>query len=597
VRSDFRCCPRPLRLASIAIVLAAAGAGCTSHLHRDAGSTTARGDVTIKLIALNDFHGHLVAPPAGLTNLPGPEGVPVAVPLGGVAYVASEIKALQAQNPYNVVVGAGDLISASPLESALYHDEPAVQAMNQIGLVFSSVGNHEFDHGREALLRMQAGGCAPDGTAGKDTCVDGPYTGARYQYLAANVIDETSGKPFLPAWGIKIFDTPRGPVKIAFIGLVLKGTPDIVAREGLAGLRFEDEADTANALIPEIEAQGIRSIVVLIHQGGRSSGSFNDKSCPGFSGAISGIVQRLDPAIAVVLSAHTHNAYNCHLPSRQPGRRILVTSAGSYGRYVTDVELRIDPKTDIITRAEADNIPVVNDTLPNPAPALYPTLTPDPAVAAFVAEYEHRTAPQAQRVIGRVSGELGNTQNDVGEMGLGELIADGQLDATASRRKGGAQIAFMNPGGVRSPIKPGPGGAVTFGQVYSAQPFSSRIVTVTLTGRQLHALLEAQWEGRETPTVLLPSRGFSYAWKKTAAPGAKVDPKSITLNGKPVKPERRFRIAISNFLADGGDGFKVFSEATDRSPPGDTDRDVTIAYIARHSPVPAPKPGRIKRID
>jgi 5'-nucleotidase len=299
----------------------------------------------------------------------------------------------------------------------------------------------------------------------------------------------------------------------------------------------------------------------------------------------------------VVLSAHTHNAYNCHLPSRQPGRRILVTSAGSYGRYVTDVELRIDPKTDIITRAEADNIPVVNDTLPNPAPALYPTLTPDPAVAAFVAEYEHRTAPQAQRVIGRVSGELGNTQNDVGEMGLGELIADGQLDATASRRKGGAQIAFMNPGGVRSPIKPGPGGAVTFGQVYSAQPFSSRIVTVTLTGRQLHALLEAQWEGRETPTVLLPSRGFSYAWKKTAAPGAKVDPKSITLNGKPVKPERRFRIAISNFLADGGDGFKVFSEATDRSPPGDTDRDVTIAYIARHSPVPAPKPGRIKRID
>jgi 5'-nucleotidase len=583
----------------LAMVIAALlGSGCSRLPLAEPAAKADHGAVTVKLIALNDFHGHLAVPPAGLTSLPGPNGSKVSEPLGGVAYVATEIKRLQAENARNVVVGAGDLISASPLESALYHDEPSIQAMNAIGLEFSSVGNHEFDRGREALLRMQAGGCAPDGKAGKDTCVDGAFGGARFQYLAANVIDEASNKPILPAWGVKTFDTPKGPVRIAFIGLVLKGTPDIVAREGLSGLRFDDEADTANALIPEIEAQGIRSIVILIHQGGRSGGSFNDKTCPDFSGAIGGIVERLDPEIAVVISAHTHNAYNCRLQSRQPGRKILVTSAGSYGRYVTDVDLKINPNTGAMVSASADNIPVVNDNAPNPAPELYPTLAPDPAIAVFVDEYVRRAAPESQRVIGHIAVDFDTLQNDVGEMALGEVIADGQLDAAAPKAKGGAQIAFMNPGGVRSPIKRGPNGEVSFGQVYSAQPFSSRMVTISLSGAQLHALLESQWTGRDRPTVLLPSRGFSYVWKQSAPAGAKVDPQSIMLNGRPIKLGKRYRIAISNFLADGGDGFKVFTEGTNRSRPGDTDRDVTIAYLAKQRvPLAAPKPGRIRRVE
>lgn len=588
---------RPLAALLGAALALAQIAGCAGRPAGE-GTAAAPGTVTVKLIALNDFHGHLAVPPAGTTKLPGPDGGTVSVSLGGAAYVATEVAALKAQNPRNVVVGAGDLISASPLESALYHDEPAIDAMNRIGLEFSSVGNHEFDRGWEALLRIQRGGCAADGTRGKDTCVDGIYRGARFQYLAANVVDEASGRPILPAWGVKRFDTPRGPVGVAFIGLVLKGTPDIVAREGLAGLRFDDEAETANALVPQIQAAGIHSIVVLIHQGGRSSGSFNDKTCPDFTGAISGIVARLDPAIQVVISAHTHNAYNCTLPSRDPARRILVTSAGSYGRYVTDLDLSIDPADGRIVATRADNIPVVNDSAPNPAPALYPTLSPDPAVAAFVADYQRRTAPQAQRVIGRIAADLGNTEDTVGEMPLGEVIADGQLDYAAPKTRGGAQLAFMNPGGVRAPIQRGADGAVTFGQVYSAQPFGSRIVTVTLSGAQLHELLEAQWTGRDTPTVLLPSQGFSYAWKASAPAGTKVDPKSIQLDGKLIGAKTKYRVAISNFLADGGDGFKVFTEASDRSRPDAMDRDVTIAYLAKQKkPLPPPKPGRIKRID
>jgi len=574
-------------------------AACSAGPSAKTGSKAAAGTpVTIKLIALNDFHGHL-RPLPSTTALPAAEpGKTVDIPLGGAAYVATEVRALKAQNGLNMVVGAGDLISASPLESSLFHDESTILALDAMGLEISSVGNHEFDRGRDALLRMQNGGCAPDGSIGKDTCIDGPYRGASFRYLAANVVDEASGKPILPAYAIREFATPAGPVRIAFIGLVLKALPDMVSHSGIEGLRLDDEADTVNALLPEIRAKGINSIVVLIHEGGKSTGSYNDQECPGFTGKIIDIVGRLDPAVSLVLSAHTHEAYVCRLASRDPAHKILVTSSGSYGRFVTDVDLSIDPVTDQVLTANANNIAIVNDSMKNPAPTLYPALTADPTISAIVDEYSKLAAPVDNRIIGRIRTELSNKADKAGESPLGFVIADAQLEATHAKANGGAQIAFMNIGGVRSGLKRhNAKGGVNYGQIYSAQPFGTPLTTMTLTGAQLHDVLEAQWHEDSTSAILLPSRGFSYTWKADAPLGSKVDPDSMKLNGKPVKSDATYRITVNDFLADGGDAFKTFKEGTERRAFKQLDRDVLITYVARHSPLAAPARGRIKRLD
>ncbi|GAC1631712.1 MAG: bifunctional metallophosphatase/5'-nucleotidase [Nevskia sp.] len=587
------------RLLSTLLMLAGL-VSCTAAPVSPAISLPASGTpVTIKLIAINDFHGHL-RPPKILTELPGPEkDETVSVPLGGAAYVATEVKALEARNPNHVMVGAGDLYSASPLESALFHDESTIAALNAIGLEFSSVGNHEFDRGRDDLLRMQNGGCAPDGSVGNDTCMDeGRYGGAKFRYLAANVIDEASGRPLLPAYGLREIETAAGKVRIAFIGLVVRSAPDLVPRSGIPGLRFDDEADTVNALLPEIEAQGIHSIVVLIHEGGKSTGRYNDHACPGFSGRIIDIVHRLAPAVAAVISAHTHQPYVCRLESRDPAHRILVTSAGSYGRFVTDIDLAIDPARDEVVGAEANNIAVVNDAAPNPAPGLYPALAADPALAALVARYTRLAAPVADRVVGRVGAELGNRADSAGESPLGLVIADAQLEATRGKRDGAAQIAFMNIGGLRSSLQPvDPDAGVSYGQVYTAQPFGTHLTTLTLSGAQIHALLEAQWHADGTDAILQPSSGFTYAWRASAPVGAKIDPASIRLDGRPLRPEHRYRVTVNNFLADGGDAFRIFTEGGDRREFLQLDRDILIGYLQRHSPLAPPKPGRIRRLD
>ena len=582
------------------LLIAAALVSCTrAPVAPDASVADAGRPITIKLIAINDFHGHL-KPPAVLTDLPSADtGKTLPVPLGGAAYLATEISALKALNPNHVVVGAGDLISASPLESALFHDESSIDVLNAMGLEFSAVGNHEFDRGRDALLRMQAGGCAPDGVAGRDTCMDaGGFGGAKFRYLAANVIDEASNKPLLPAWTVKPIQTPGGTVRIAFIGLVVRSVPALVSRSGVAGLRFDDEADTVNALLPDIHAQGIHSIVVLIHEGGKSTGSYNDHACPGFTGRIADIVGRLDPAVDAVVSAHTHQAYVCRLASRDPAHRILVTSAGSYGRFVTDIDLTIDAAKDTVLRAEANNIAIVNDAAPNPAPERYPALAPDPAIAAVVDRYAKLAAPVSERVVGQVTATLGKHADDAGESSLGLTIADSQLDATRGKHRGAAQIAFMNIGGVRSDLAPhAPGGSVNYGQVYSALPFGSHLVTMTLTGGQIHALLEAQWHADTTDAILLPSRGFHYVWRASAPVGSRVDPASIRLDGKPLKLAGRYRVTVSDFLAEGGDGFKTFTEGSERTEFKALDRDILIGYLQRHSPLAPPAPGRIQRLD
>lgn len=519
--------------------------------------------IDVQLLALNDFHGNL-EPPSGSSGRIG------SVNAGGVEYLATHIDQLRSTNPNTVVVSAGDMIGASPLLSALFHDEPTIEAFNLMGLDFNAVGNHEFDEGWRELLRMQSGGCHPE-----DGCLDGDgFAGANFKFLAANVINDATGRPIFDPVGIKVFNRAR----IGFIGMTLEGTPSIVTPSGVEGLTFKDEADTANALVPILKSRGVETIVVLIHEGGAQTGTYNQ--CVGISGPIVDIVNRLDPEIDVVISGHTHQAYNCNINGK------LVTSAASFGRLVTDIDLKIDRISGEVTQMAANNVIVTRDV---PKASL---------LTELIAKYQAVAKPIANRVIGSITADITRAANAAGESALGDVIADAQLENTKPASEGGAIIAFMNPGGIRADFtysqisgteQPG---EVTYGEMFTVQPFGNNLVTLDLTGAQIDTLLEQQFVGCAQPTngqkILQVSEGFTYTWSQSAAPCSKVDPASIQLNGVTLDPSATYRVTVNSFLADGGDNFAVLKEGTNRLG-GAVDTDALEAYFKSFSPI-APGP-------
>jgi 5'-nucleotidase len=522
------------------------------------------GTVDVQILALNDFHGNLM-PPAGSSGRVG------SIDAGGVEFLATHIKNLRAQNPNTVVVSAGDLIGASPLLSALFHDEPTIEAFNLIGLDFNAVGNHEFDEGWHELQRMQYGGCHP-----VDGCQDGDgFDGANFQFLAANVVRKDNGKTIFPAYKIRSF----AGAKIAFIGMTLKGTPSIVTPSGISDLNFLDEADTVNALVPELKAKGVKTIVVLVHEGGVQASPSPYNGCVGISGPIVDIVNRLDPEVDAVISGHTHQPYNCVINGK------LVTSAFSFGRLVTKVDLTIDRGTGQVTGMQANNLIVTRD------------VPKDSLLTALIDKYNAIAAPLANRIIGSITADITRANSAAGESTLGDVIADAQLYATVPANLGGAQIAFMNPGGIRadliyagSPAGEGDGN-VTYGEVFTVQPFGNSLVTMTLTGTQVDTLLEQQFSGcgiQNANRILQVSQGFTYSWSMSAPPCSKVDAATIMLNGAAIDPNASYRVTVNSFMADGGDNFVVLTQGTDRLG-GAVDVDAFESYMQAFSPV-APGP-------
>jgi 5'-nucleotidase len=528
------------------------------------GVATAKpsGTVDVQILSVNDFHGNL-EPPAGSSGRIG------TVNAGGVEYLATHIANLRATNPNTVVVSAGDMIGASPLLSALFHDEPTIEAFNQIGLDYNAVGNHEFDEGEAELLRMQNGGCHP-----VDGCIDGDdFLGASFTYLSANVVRKDNGKTLFQPYKVRSF----AGAKVAFIGMTLEGTPSIVTPSGIANLEFKDEVETVNALVPELKAKGIETIVVLVHEGGFPSGGYNE--CPGISGPIVDIANGFDDAVDVVISGHTHQAYNCVIDGK------VVTSAASFGRIVTDIDMRIDRATGEVVSVSANNNIATRD------------VTKDAGQTALIAKYNAIAAPLANRVIGSITAAITRTNNAAGESALGDVIADGQLYATTDPALGGAVVAFMNPGGIRAdltyPSSPaGEGdGNVTYGEMFTVQPFGNNLVTMTLTGAQIDTLLEQQFNGCGTQNanrVLQVSAGFTYSWSSSAPACSKVDPATIKLGGVTIDPAASYRVTVNSFLADGGDNFIVLRDGTDRLG-GAVDTDAFEGYFAAFSPV-APGP-------
>ncbi|MCA1425034.1 MULTISPECIES: bifunctional metallophosphatase/5'-nucleotidase [unclassified Bradyrhizobium] len=526
--------------------------------------------VELRILAINDFHGHLRPPPGGIRiNDPEDKSKKVTVAAGGAEYMATLLKQLREGHKNAIFVAAGDLIGASPFLSAMFHDEPSIEALSMMGLAISSVGNHEFDEGNTELLRMQNGGCHPaDGCQGPH-----PFKGAKFRYLAASTVETATGKSVLPPYEIREFDG----IPVGFIGLTLKETAGIVSPAGIAGLEFRDEAETVNALVPQLKARGVEAIVVLIHQGGEPAGDYDE--CPAITGPIVDIVRKFDPAVDVVVSGHTHRAYICNIDGR------LVTSGDKYGTLVTAIDLKLDPVTRDIVAAKAENVIVANASLAR-----------DPEQTALIDAYDKLSAPIASRPAGSVTQTLSRVPNEAGESALGDIIADAQLLATRDAKDGSAVIALTNPGGIRTDIVPKENGAITFGDVFASQPFRNRLVTMTLTGSQLKDLLEQQWLDPKRPRILQVSNGFSYTWDASKPFGERVSLEKMTLNGRPIEPGSGYRVTLNDYLAVGGDGFTVAKQGT--APQyGGYDADALFAFFRAHGPVGPLPPRRILRVN
>ncbi|WP_147140809.1 bifunctional metallophosphatase/5'-nucleotidase [Nocardia ninae] len=509
----------------------------------------------VHLFGFNDLHGNL-QPPAGST------GKIANYDAGGAAYLATHLARLKAAYPASAVIAAGDDIGASPLVSGLFHDEPTITFMNNIGVAASSVGNHEFDDGVLELARLQQGGCAPDG------CSPGePFTGAKFPYLAANVTD-AEGKlpPALTPWTM----VQVGGHKVGVVGTVTPDTVNLVFPEGIRGYRFGDGVDAINTYVPEMRAAGAETVVALMHDGGsqraEKDAPIDYNGCADLTPNVVGLAKRVDPMVKALFTAHSHQSYVCTIDGK------VVSQAASFGRLITDLTLRFAPEG---VQASAVNRVVTRD------------VTPDAATTALVDFYAEQARPRAARMVGAAADVLPREPDASGASPLGNVIADSMLSATAG--PAGAVAAFMNPGGVRADLKAGP---VTYGDIYTVQPFGNQVVTLTLTGQQVLRLLEQQWDNTSKPAVLSLA-GLTYAYADSAPKGGKVIGDSVRIAGQPLNPTATYRIATNSFLAGGGDGFTVFSEGTDKVP-GPTDLDALEALF-RDKPAVQVPPARIEK--
>jgi 5'-nucleotidase len=519
--------------------------------------------VELRILALNDFHGYL-EPPRGGASLPDPANpaAVINVPAGGAPRLATLVAQRKAQSEHVVMVAAGDLIGASPILSSMFHDEPSIESLSMMGLDLAAVGNHEFDEGAAELRRMQNGGCHPvDGCKGP-----APFKGAAFRYLAASTIDDTTGQPIFPASEVRTYDG----VRVGFIGLTLAGTPDLIAPFARAGISFRDEVETINTEAAKLRAQGVQAIIVMIHEGGYPAAG--PETCLGLSGPITAIVPKLDRAVDVIVSGHTHRDYVCRIDGR------LVTSAGRYGTMLTDIVLTLDGKSGDVIASEAETLVVREDALAE-----------TPEQVDLISAYRTLAAPLMNRVVGELAEPLPSEKDAAGDSPIGRVIADAMLAAAQANAGAPVDLALMNPGGVRSDIAKT--GVITYTDIFTAQPFGNDIVVLTMTGAEIEAVLRQQFRA-DGNMILHVSNGFAFAWRRTAQ-GGELVPGSVTLDGAPLEAGREYRVATNNFLATGGDAFTAFSAGRNPVIAGG-DADALERYIAANAPLRAPPAGRVR---
>jgi len=534
--------------------------------------------VDVQVLAVNDFHGALDPYTVKVTST-------TYYYAGGAEYLSYRLKEAAASNPNTVMISAGDMIGASPLLSSIFHDEPTVNAFNLMGFDFAAVGNHEFDEGWNELLRIQNGGCHP-----VDGCLAGvpPFTGATFNYLTANVIRLDNGETLFPTLMVKDFDG----AKVGFIGISLESTPMIVVPSSVVGLEFLPEVATINQYVKYLkDTEGIKAIVVVLHDGAGSAPTFN--SCSPNDPFFTNIVMNIDPEVDALITGHSHNAYNCEITVKKNYAPMLVTSAGSNGRFYTNINLTINGTNGQVASGAATNVEVVDG--PTSVKPYLITAPADPLMTEMLAPYRAVAIPIANHVIGSITADITRATNTAGESALGDVIADAQLDATAPEAAGGAVVAMTNPGGIRTDLfyaqSVGEGdGNVTYGEAFAVQPFSNILVTMSLTGAQLKAVLEQQATAGRTLQI---SASLTYSWSASAAVGSKVS--DLEVDGVAVDPAATYRVTVNNYLAAGGDGFLVFLSGTDLFN-GGIDLDAFVDYLIAASPVAPGPQNRIKLV-
>jgi 5'-nucleotidase len=562
-----------MRLSTRLVVLAAAALATTAVTTAPA-SAGQRPDPTtdVRIITFNDFHGNLEPPSGSSGRVTQSDGT--TVDAGGAAYLATHVKQLRSQVRNSLVLSAGDNVGASPVISALFHDEPTIDFLNQIGVGASVVGNHEFDEGYKELQRMQFGGCNP-----ADGCqFDKKFKGADFPFLGSNVYF-TNGLPALLPFTVKF----EGGVPIGVIGATLKDLPSVVTPEAIKGLKFGDEVEAINRTANLLDFLGVKSQVVLLHQGDNTE-TTGPNDCKVLPGPATAIAKAVTPKVDAIFTGHSHQQYNCVVndPAGQP--RTVIQGA-SFGRLLSVMDLKINLKTrDVVRSATQAHNEIVTRTV-----------TPDPAVAALVADAKAKSGPIANKQVGTITADLPAAGNTAGESSLGDVIADAQLAGTQSNN---AVIAITNPGGIRADLTYKSSannegdGVVTYGEAFTVQPFANIMQTITLTGANLKNVLEQQWQGTTT-RILQISSSLHYSYSASAPQGSRVS--NITVNGTPVDPAATFRVSVNNFLAAGGDGFAEFTKGTNLAG-GPVDLDALIAYLGAHPNLAPPAADRITRL-
>ncbi|WP_261665005.1 bifunctional metallophosphatase/5'-nucleotidase [Deinococcus sp. Marseille-Q6407] len=544
--------------------------------HQPAQPQPADGTTTVTVLGLNDFHGQLE--PSSFrgkqVNDPKNPGKTMPAPAGGISAIGGLVQEIRTANPNTVLVGVGDLTGASPLSSSLLADEPSVLAMNRLGMSVNVLGNHELDYGLKELQRLQKGGCG--GARAEKACqFENNFPGASYRYIAANVFDKDGAHVFPAYKMVKV-----GDLNIAFVGAVLKDAPSVVTPSGVAGLRFQDEAESINKVLPEVKQQGADAVIALIHQGGAAGSPYDQPGCTDLSGPIVDVVKRLEPSVVAVMTGHTHQAYNCVVGGRP------VIQGASQGQLMQRLDLTVTRRNGVssVTGVKAENLLVDAQKYSSPE------------LADLAAQAKAKTAPVANRVVATIGApQFSRQTNAAGESALGDLIADAQLAATRAPERGGAVIALMNPGGIRADLPAQPSAqsstTVTYGDIFAVQPFGNLLTVLTLTGEQIRATLEQQFDNPSAGSqrILQVSQGFAYSYDLSQPAGQRV--RDVTLNGQPLNMNADYRVTVNSFLADGGDNFSALRAGRDRLG-GGLDVDALSAYLSSG----AVKPGAQNRI-
>ncbi len=568
------------KLSTLVALFALAGCAAQSAPQTTSAAPKAQ-PFELRVIGLNDFHGNIE--PVMRARIAETEQEPKRIAAGGAAYLAAAVGEARQQAEHSLVIAAGDLIGASPLASSYFLDEPAIGAMNRLGLDFNAVGNHEFDRGWKELMRIQQGGCEQH-TLREPCGVEKPYPGADFQFLAANVI-MPDGSTLFPAFGTRTYGEGASEVTVGVIGLTLEDTPSLVEPTGVADLTFAPEAETINGAVEELTSQGVEAIIVSIHQGLFTDVGYNDKSCGGVAGPLIDILKQVDPRVDLVISGHTHRAYVCDFTDIDTDRRFWVVSAASAGTLFTDIALELDPATGDARVISADN-KVVQVAGESADPA-YRQYQPDADIAAYVARYVEASRDAAERTVGRIAVSANPHDGASRDSSLGNAIADAQLFAT---REAGAQIALMNNGGIRTGLQPREDGTITYGDIFAVQPFGNQLVTRTFTGAQLLAVLEQQFDSGERIQGLQVSEGFAFSYDMSKPEGARLV--GASFNDEPIDPAKTYRVTMNSFLAGGGDSFTVFKDGTD-SVVGPVDLDAFELWLAQVDLRLLPQTGRI----